>query len=360
MNSNKKISRLGFIKLIAKIGAFVFSIPASAEQKNITYLKNAALDTILPGYKGNLVYDGRFSNEIKMPKISFGTILKWRFSFNPQKDEKNKDPFRLNVIKNRSFCSAGRDMIVWLGHSSFFIRLDQKNFLLDPVFFKPPVVSRLASSPCSVNDIKNIDYLLVSHAHLDHLDSRTIKRVALSDAAALVPLGMGELITSWNKNIKIQEGGWYQRFDTPVGTPEVFMLPAQHWSRRGAGDTNEVLWGSYMIRGKNKSVYFAGDTAYSPHFKMISSLFGPTDYCILPIAAYKPPYIMKGSHISPWEAVDSFHDLKGKTFIPMHYATFDLADEPRGEPVRAVKRLEADNKINGRVEFLDPGHEYVI
>ncbi|PIQ21822.1 MAG: hypothetical protein COW65_06815 [Cytophagales bacterium CG18_big_fil_WC_8_21_14_2_50_42_9] len=107
-----------------------------------------------------------------------------------------------------------------------------------------------------------------------------------------------------------------------------------------------------MLRLQNKLIFFAGDTSYKPSFfQEIKSLFGSPDICILPVGAYKPAFMMQGSHMNPEEAVQAFNELGGKTFIPMHYGTFDLSDEPAGEPVRLLQEYAAAGKINGYLEL---------
>lgn len=107
---------------------------------------------------------------------------------------------------------------------------------------------------------------------------------------------------------------------------------------------DKVLWGSYLIKTKNKTIYFAGDTAYSSHFKDISELFD-IDIAILPIGAYEPRYFMKNNHMNPEEALQAFKDLKAKEFIPMHFGTFDLSDEPLGEPEAILREIGKDENI---------------
>jgi len=365
MGDNKKMYRKKFLKLsgfglvFGLMGSFA---PAASgkNKKNIMYLKNSELPVIKKGYKGNLFVDGKFINEVRKPKLYFSTIMKWKMSKNPYREKKRNDTFRLNVVKNSNFSSMDRDMIVWLGHSCFYIRLDGKTYLTDPCLTKPPFVKRLSHLPCDFQDIKNIDYLLVSHSHMDHLDDESIKNLDLKNTRGLLPLRMGKVLKSFDKDIDVQEAGWYQKFDTGDNTPEVHLLPAQHWSQRSLGDVNEVLWGSYLLKGRKKTIYFPGDTAYAPHFKKIAGLFPSIDICLMPVGAYRPDYIMKGSHVSPWESLRAFHDLGGGEFIPMHYGTFDLSDEPYGEPVRVLKDLKSKDKIKGELKILDVGETYYL
>jgi len=318
-----------------------------------TYNRN--LKIIKPNWKGNPVFNRRFLNS-NVPDEKFNplTILKWKLSKNPQAKEKKNDNFKLNIIKNNSFVNSDKDMIVWLGHATFFIRLNGISFITDPIFFAPMFFKRFSELPCKAEEIKNIDYLLISHFHPDHFDKKSIKILIENNPniQALIPLE-GERYFK-NRNIKIQEAGWYQQFKTE--NIEVYFFPAKHWHKRAMNDTNKVLWGSFLIKYENKSIYFSGDTAYGNHFKEIHKLFGAIDYCIMPVGAYKPDYIMKDSHINPQKSLQAFKELGGKTFIPMHYGTFDLSDEPPGEPIRILEKEKASYNI----QVLDVGQEFKI
>ena len=117
-------------------------------------------------------------------------------------------------------------------------------------------------------------------------------------------------------------------------------MPSKHWCKRGLFDFNEMLWGGFWLEAQNEienkshKLFFVGDTAYANHFKRIEKILGSPDTVIMPIGAYKPPFMMQNAHINPEEAVKAFEETKGKTLIPMHYGTFDLADEPLGEPIK--------------------------
>jgi len=151
----------------------------------------------------------------------------------------------------------------------------------------------------------------------------------------------------------VEEAGWYQRYD--IGNLDITFMPSQHWHRRGLFDFNKVLWGGFHLNTHRRSIYFPGDTAYSGLFGEFRELMGDPDICLLPIGAYKPEFIMKESHTSPAEAVQAFNDLGGKTLVPMHYGTYDLSDEPLGEPLRWMRELEAEGKNKGDLRVLDVG-----
>jgi len=229
--------------------------------------------------------------------------------------------------------------------------------LLDPCLTSPPIIKRQSELPIEIKDLKP-DYLLISHGHYDHLDADTIEQ--FENAECLIPLKMGALIEDMNPALTYQEAGWYQEYNLDEAF-KVTFLPAQHWYRRSAFDTNTVLWGSFMIETGEQTLYFSGDTAYGEHFKTISNLFGNIDLAILPIGAYAPRWFMHTNHASPEESVDAFKELNAKKFMPMHYGTFDLSDEPMGEPIELLKAamLNTTNEQD-RLAIVDIGEIYAL
>lgn len=319
------------------------------------YLKNKSLETIKADWKGNPVFKGRFSNSDK-PEEKFNPfiILKWKLSKNPQAQEKKNDSFQPKVINNDSFLTSSKDMIVWLGHATFFIRLSGITLITDPIFYSMPFFKRLVDFPYNKDNFRNIDYLPVSHFHMDHFNKKTINILEKNNPKmeVLIPLKGAKFFKK--SNLKYQEAGWYQKYKTQAEI-EVFFLPAKHWHKRTMFDTNKVLWGSFLIRACGKTIYFSGDTAYSEHFSEINNIFGNIDYCIMPVGAYKPDYIMNSSHISPEKSLKAFDELKGKIFIPMHYGTYDVSDEPPGEAVRYL-----ESKKNSKIKILKIGEQLLI
>jgi L-ascorbate metabolism protein UlaG (beta-lactamase superfamily) len=326
------------------------------ENQKQTYLLNSKLPVIKEGWKGNLLIDDKFVNGDKPDNISFNAFIKWQFSKNPQKQEKKADKSRVEVLTNHNFIKSPDDMIVWLGHASFFIRINGITILTDPCYFDMLFVKRLAVLPCSVSELKGIDYVLISHNHRDHLDSKSIKEIFKNNpnALALLPLRTGKLIEKLSG--KFEDAGWFQKFSTS-GKIKIYFMPSHHWCRRGLTDNNEMLWGSFIIQSDSTTIYFAGDTKFDTHFEEISKFFPKIDYALMPIGAYKPSYIMQQAHMSPQEAVEAANNLKTKTFVPMHYATYDLSDEPIGEPLRLLKNLKEDGTLKSELKVLKIGEE---
>ncbi len=363
----------------------------------IEYLSNPFLKNIRQDFKGNPFINNCFEfSEIPSKPHNPISILKWKLSTNPQKEEKKNDKFQLKVIENKTFMNDNKDMIVWLGHSSFFMRINGVTLLTDPVLIDLPFVPRLAGLPCAISDIKNIDFLLISHGHRDHYDETCVNKIISQnpDIHILMPLRIGELLGRNQQKVNYQEAGWWQYFDLDKTTTpnssfqgveqnsptfqggagggfipkkfsnllEISFLPAKHWNRRGILDYNQTLWGSFFIKNKqnDQTFYFAGDTAYDKHFTEIKTVMGAPDVCFMPVGAYKPANIMCDAHTTPQEALQAYNDLGGNTFIPMHYGTYDLADEPLGEPARLLKTFEDNKQIKGDLKFLEIGEEFLL
>ena len=228
--------------------------------------------------------------------------------------------------------------------------------LTDPCLFNLPGIKRFASLPTNANNLKGIDYVLLSHGHRDHLDKKSLKVIYKNnpEIKSLVPLRTTRLISNLTKNV--EEAGWYQRFSTKENI-NIYFLPAHHWNRRGLTDFNKTLWGSFLIQANNKTIYFAGDTGEGNHFEEIAKLFPNINYALMPIGAYKPQFLMKMMHTSPEDSVNASNVMGIKNFIPMHYGTYVLSDEPIGEPIRELKKMEKENKIKSKVHYLKVGEE---
>ena len=311
--------------------------------KHIRYIKNDRLPVIKPGYKGNKLIDNKFANGNELYLPDFKNVIRWKLTTNPQKKEKAADHYTPQVHTGNHFVTSTEDMIVWLGHATFFIRVNGITFITDPIFYDLPLIQRRVALPCPPSQLQDINYMLLSHGHRDHLDEKSVKTLFNYNPGmkAMIPLRAGEILRGIARELPYQEAGWYQQYDLIAPGVEVYYLPASHWHRRGLFDMNKVLWGSFLIKTEKITIYFAGDSGLNDHFGEIEQLFGPIDICIMPVGAYKPPFMMQKSHMNPHEAVKAFNQLRGGTFIPMHYGTYDLSDEPAGEPIRILEQLAA-------------------
>lgn len=265
------------------------------------------------------------------------------------------------------------DEVTWIGHCTFLIATCGVHILTDPVFGKRvspvPFIGPKRRHPPGVffNNLPQIDVVLISHNHYDHLEKSTVKALHAKNPKTLwvVPDGVGHLIKKWGPS-KVIELSWWDRcgigfnHDRPLSL-EITATPAQHFSGRKPFDFNRSLWAGYVVNcikphGK-KQLYFSGDTGYNKHdFKDIGTTFGPMDLSLLPIGTYEPVSFMEPVHVGPSQAVRIHRDVQSKLSIGMHWKTFCLSDEPLGRPpydlYRAMKRAKLDPKT---FVPLDPG-----
>lgn len=319
------------------------------------YLSNPDLNTIRPNWPGNPFDDGAFRYVGKAFVPSFRTILRWQFSRNPQRKEKKQDTWRLSVQHDLSFLTSDKDFIIWLGHACFLIQLNGVRLITDPVLFDLPLIKRHVRLPFSVEQFGKLDYLLLSHDHRDHCDKKSLKTIFNHyHPTILTSLKMTTVIGKWVGEGRVQEAGWYQQYKTEAAI-EIIFLPSQHWCRRGLRDFNQVLWGSFLIRTKETTIYFGADSSSGAHFAEIGQLFPNIDYALLGIGAYKPDYVMQEVHTSPSEAWEAFQQLGATTMIPTHYGTYDLSDEPLSEPYRLIQQHTLAAGVQDRLQLLKVG-----
>ena len=261
-----------------------------------------------------------------------GAFLKWQFGDSGEAwPARFASPFPQDRPPAR-FDGAGA-RIVFVGHASFLIQTRGRNVLIDPVWserasplsFIGPL--RVNAPGIAWEQLPNIDAVLVTHNHYDHLDLPTLHAVG-----APVVAGLGTRATL--KGLPCTELAWWDRMN--VGGLTVSFVPGQHWSRRGLGDINEALWGGFVVETGDACVYHAGDTAYFSGFQDIGRRFPGLDAALLPIGAYDPEWFMRSQHMNPGDATQAFLDLGARLLVPMHWGTFKLTDEPLDEPPKLL------------------------
>jgi N-acyl-phosphatidylethanolamine-hydrolysing phospholipase D len=236
----------------------------------------------------------------------------------------------------------GADSVTWLGHASFLIRLDGYTILTDPFlsdYASPlaPLGPRRFSPPAlRPGQLPPIDLVLLSHNHYDHLDLPTIEALADKQRIQVVtPLRLASYFTERGYP-KVQELDWHDQTEA-LGI-RVTALPAIHFSKRTLFDRNQTLWTGYAIQSRQKRVLFAGDTAYGPVFAELAADLDRFDLALLPIGAYEPRLLMRGSHTNPEEAVQIGRELRAERILGMHWGSIALTDEPPFEPPERFRR----------------------
>ena len=237
--------------------------------------------------------------------------------------------------------SADELALTFVNHSTFLLQTAGLNVLTDPVWSErvSPVrwagPRRVRAPGLTFERLPEAHLVLVSHSHYDHMDLATLRRLERRFRPLfLTGLGNGRLLRSQGLR-RVEELDWWHSLPVGAGV-EVTMTPARHFSRRGLFDTNRSLWGGFLLREGRRTVYFAGDSAYGPHFAEVGRRAGGVDLALLPIGAYEPRWFMRANHVNPDEAVRVHLDVGSRQSIAMHFGTFQLTDEPIDEPVRAL------------------------
>jgi L-ascorbate metabolism protein UlaG (beta-lactamase superfamily) len=324
-----------------------------------SYTSNPVLATIKPGWKGTpLDENGLFINHEYPWKLDYGQSLRYLLHRNPQKAIKRQDTWRIPVLKDDQWLTDTADKIVWLGHASFFIQISGIRILIDPVYGKLPVGKRYSPMPVAPGKLLNIHYILISHAHYDHCDKNSIKLLTRNNPGTqlLTGLKLDGLISKWTGN-KIQTAGWYQQYQLEGGL-KITFLPSRHWANRSLFNVNTTLWGAFMIEKDGKRIYYGGDSGHGTHFNDVGELFQSIDIALIGTGAYAPAWFMEPMHQNPYDAVKAFRATGAKTFIPFHYGTFDLSDEPLGEPEQILNTLNAGGKIEKVLKILKLGEVF--
>ena len=265
--------------------------------------------------------------------------------------------------------SRGELRATFVGHSTILIQMDGLNILCDPHWSEraSPLSGfgprRHRAPGLRFEDLPPIDLVLQSHDHYDHLDAPTLRRIAAAwHPNFIVPLGVRSRLVSNSVagGAEATELDWWQLV---AMSPDVRItaVPARHWSGRIFFDRNRTLWCGYVIEGPSGAVFFAGDTAYGPHFLEIKKRFPHIRLAFLPIGSFEPRWFMQSAHMSPADAIRAHEDLGAKTSIGIHFGTFQLADDGEDEPVSELQRL-LDSAAEPKPDFytLAPGEGRTI
>src|SRR5580658_5311378 len=252
--------------------------------------------------------------------------------------------------------------ITFIGHSSFLIQIGGRKLLVDPVFAERLIALRRLRRPgVRIKDLPAIDLVLLSHAHMDHLNRPSLRRVVAHNAKltgkapiVVAPWGVEDLVSDLGF-ARVVTLEWWQT--KSIDGLEVTMTPCKHWGARLFKDTHRGF-GGYVIRGGGHSLYHSGDTAYFDGFAKIGERLKP-EVALLPIGAYSPDSY-RGVHTCPEEALQAFLDLGARQMIPMHYGTFRLSQEPMDEPVERLLAAAKRAGVAGSVCVLPEGDTEVI
>jgi len=354
------------VKKILKMTAIIIIIVIAIVISGLTLFFNFApqIGADAQGERLEKMFDasnfssGKFHNTVPTD-MSFnsskmaGTM--WEFF----KGNKNREPagtIEVPVFNKVEFEKLGFENVyfTWFGHSSLLVKIDGKTILIDPVFSnRASMFSFMGperfpySSDMDVGRLPEIDAVIISHDHYDHLDYKTILQLKDNVQHFFVPLSVGAHLEKWGvPSDNIIELNWWETID--FENIQLVFTPSRHFSGRGLTNRFSTLWGSWIIIGKQQRLFFGGDSGYFEGFKEIGEKYGPFDLTFLECGAYNENWA--NIHMMPEETVQAHIDLKGKYLMPIHWGKFDLSVHPWKEPIqRATKEGE-----NLDVRFLTP------
>ena len=288
-----------------------------------------------PNYK-----DGQFQNLSPTPDlapdVSYWYILK-QYMSKPDGTEPSQTIPSVKI--DLKSIQTDKPVVVWFGHSSYFIKIKGKNILVDPVFSgqASPVSffgkNYKGSNVYNVADFPELDLVLITHDHYDHLDYKTIMQLKDKTKVFYTSLGVGAHLEYWGINANnIKEFDWWQS-ENLSDSIRITATPARHFSGRKF-KRNQSLWASYVLETSDYKLFLGGDSGYDTHFKTIGQRFGSFDLVLLECGQYNTswPYI----HMMPEEVAQAANDLNAKVLMPVHWAKFTLALHPWNEPVKRL------------------------
>ncbi|MBJ2125031.1 MBL fold metallo-hydrolase [Flavobacterium sp. IB48] len=294
-----------------------------------------------PQYK-----NGKFENQSFTPDLAEGkTMAGVLFEFFFKKvDRKIPTDLIPSVKTNLKELALNQDVLVWFGHSSYFIQLEGKRFLIDPVFSgnASPIPGTTKSFKgtdiYTVDDLPEIDYLLITHDHYDHLDYDTFLKLKPKTKKVVTALGVGSHLEFWGfPSENIIEKDWYSKIELDENLT-IHTTPSRHFSGRGFKRCN-TLWTSFVLESKDFKMYLGGDSGYDKHFAEIGEKYGPFDIALIDNGQYNESW--KYIHNLPQDVIKAMKDLKTKRVFPVHSSKFSLSLHAWDEPLKKVTELNS-------------------
>lgn len=300
-----------------------------------------------PNYREGKFQNQSYTIQLTGDKNMFLTGLDFLFG----KKERLTPTVALPTIKTDLInLNRESDILVWFGHSSYFMQIDGKRILVDPVFSDASPVSFInkpfkGTDIYKPTDMPDIDYLFISHDHWDHLDYNTVMELKDRTSKIICGLGVGEHFEHWgfDKN-KVIELDWNAGSTLDKGF-STYCLPARHFSGRGLSP-NQSLWASFLLQTPTMKIYIGGDSGYDAHFAKIGEQFAEIDLAILENGQYNQDW--KYIHMMPEEVIQAAKDLHAKSLLPVHSSKFALGYHSWDEPLKRI--TEANKKENLRLQ----------
>lgn len=345
MSDKKKRGKMGIILgaiLIAAIAAAIAVIPGFGRLP-----RGERLERILssPNYR-----DGEFRNLEPAPMITDGkSRARGMLEFLTRKKEGLRPDSPVKALRtDLHSLDPESDLVVWFGHSSYLVQTDGRRALVDPVFRSAAPLSVLnrpfkGTDIYTPDDMPDIDYLIITHDHWDHLDHRTVTELKPRVGTVVCPLGVGEHFEYWGfPKERIVELDWNEEASLDGGF-RVCCLPARHFSGRGLRP-NQTLWASFLLCSPTRTIYLGGDSGYGGHFAQIGRQFPDIDLAVLENGQYNEAW--KYIHTMPDQLARAAKDLGAKQIMTVHHSKYALSIHPWDEPLRNEAALAADSALN--------------
>ncbi|SQC33235.1 metal-dependent hydrolase [Kluyvera cryocrescens] len=331
----------------------VVAIMLIASAASLPFVLNAGFGQAPQGAEKSLIErspnyrDGEFQNTLPTPGFSSDknmVVALWEFLTVKRENARPQQPLPL-VPTDLARLPLETDTMIWLGHSSWYLQLSGKRILIDPVFSSYAAPFAFLNKafdgnyPWQAANMPDIDLLIISHDHYDHLDYATIKGLLPKIKRAVVPLGVGSHLRYWGmKDELITEADWQQSV-TISDALNVHVLPARHFSGRGL-KRNQTLWASFMFVTPTQKIYYSGDSGYGPHFKAIGEQFGKVDIAILEDGQYDQDW--RYIHMMPEQTAQAAVDLNAERVLPGHAGRFVLAKHTWDDPYKRLAQASKD------------------
>lgn len=292
-----------------------------------------------------------FTNNYFQDRRGFTDFLKWQW----ERRSLSVEAVTFPLIKNDpEFLHQNRTKptLTWIGHATFLIQFAGLNILTDPHFTLRASPISFAGPPrytppgLKLEQLPEIDIVIISHNHYDHLDKKTVTQLHAQQKnnppRFFVPLGLQSWFAAQGIS-NVEELDWWNQ--TSFRDWAIHSVPVQHFSGRSLWDRNETLWTGWVLEHPQFRFFFAGDTGYSKDFLNIQKRFGTMDLSAIPIGAYKPRWFMRPMHVNPEEAVKIHQDLQSRYSVAMHWGTFILTDEAMTDPPQELKKALQNAQI---------------
>lgn len=296
--------------------------------------------------------NGMFQNRIPTPQFTGNhNTLKalWRMLMRRDSNRVPSEPLQA-VRTDLKNLPADRDWFVWFGHSSYLFRLGGKCFLVDPLL-KMEFPASLMLKPFdgtniySPDDMPEIDCLIITHEHWDHLDYATLRELQGKVRHAVCPLGVGEYLEYWGYDQSIiHEMDWGEELKIKNEKLIISCLPSRHFSNRFLGKTNQTLWAAFLVENAERNVYIGGDGGYDERFRLVREQFGKIDLAVMENGQYNPNWAYV--HLLPQDLEQAILDLQPEAVITVHHDKFSLSTHAWSEPDSVARSIAERHALN--------------